>query len=434
MTLDEQFGNSSRDLWFAIDYGTSNSLLAVTDGKSTSTPLAIDPLASDPTILRSLLYFADQNHCFYGSEAIRSYIELEGEGRLIRSIKKYLPSESFIGSWIEDRLVRLEDLIGYFLLEMRKRACVLLNRDVTSVMLGRPARFSPDPAKDRLAQYRLTKAAELAGFKRIEFLPEPLAAAFDLRRQLQERRTVLVVDLGGGTSDFTVIEIGPQPFKDSDVLALGGVSIAGDVMDGKLMEYEIAPYLGSQVRYRVPLARNILQMPRSLLDNICSPADIAQIRRGEFYPFFQQLRKWTLSKEDGERLNRLAVLIEEQLGFQIFEQIEGCKRRLSDLKETQFVFDYPGIELDFPIQQTGFRTAIQTDVEKIFAVMEETLSAAGMGPEQIDMVYCTGGTSKLSLIQAGLERRFGAAKIMKNRYFHSVIEGLTERTREILGS
>jgi hypothetical chaperone protein len=163
--------------------------VAATDGKITTAPLPLDNLAADPTVFRSLLYFPNSQICHYGTAAIAQYCEHEGEGRLVRSIKKYLPSESFIGSWIDDRMVKLEDLIGFFLLELRKRASALFEHDVTSVMLGRPARFSPDPAKDRLAEYRLNKAAEIAGFKRIEFLAEPLAAAFDLRRRREVSRS-----------------------------------------------------------------------------------------------------------------------------------------------------------------------------------------------------------------------------------------------------
>lgn len=420
------------EVWFAIDFGTSNSLVAATNGKIASPPLPLDGAAVDPTIFRSLLYFPHQDKCFYASEAIERYCDNTGEGRLIRSIKKYLPISSFSGSWIDDRLVRLEDLIGLMLLEMRKRAGRLLDREVTSVMLGRPARFSPDPSLDRLAEYRMTKAAEFAGFKRIEFLPEPLAAAFDLRRRLIESKKVLIVDLGGGTSDFTVLEIGPKPFREKDVLALSGVSIAGDVMDGRVMEFEIAPHLGSKVHYRVPLAKNILQMPKSLLDYICSPADISQIKRGDFYPFFQQVRQWALSEDDKRRLNRLSMIIEDQLGFKLFEAIESCKRELSRSQHAGFHVDLADEVLDLSIQRDGFATDVRPAVEKILDCMNETVKAAGLKNSDIDLVYPTGGTSKMLQIQEALTEAFSPDRIVQGRIFHSVIEGLVERTRELI--
>lgn len=417
---------------FAIDYGTSNSLLAATDGTVTTPPVALDPLAPDPTVLRSVLYFPSQNLCYYGQAAIDMYGENQAEGRLIRSIKKYLPSESFVGSWIDDRMVRLEDLISYFLLEMKKRASIELGVESDTLLLGRPAKFSDDSAKDRLAQYRLAKAAELAGFKHVEFLAEPLAAAFELRKRLTESKTVLVVDLGGGTSDFTVIRIGPHAYRDEDLLAIGGVSVAGDVIDGAIMKDEIAPWFGSKVKYKVPMGRNVLEMPKSLLDHICSPADIAQLRRSEYMDFFRNVRSWALTNDDKEKLDRLFVLVEDQLGFELFERIDSTKRAFSTVERATFSFDYPGIEIKEEITKAEFDNLVAQPTEKILNVMDDTLKAAGLIPEKIDLVYCTGGTSKLGLIQDGLRARFSEEKIVKTNFFHSVIEGLAARAKELL--
>jgi hypothetical chaperone protein len=416
---------------FAIDYGTSNSLLAATDGRVTTSPLALDPQAPDPTVLRSVLFFPHGNQCFYGQEAIAQYGEHQAGGRLIRSIKKYLPSESFIGSWIDDRVVKLEDLIGIFLLEMRKRAQRVLDCEVERVLLGRPAKFSEDPVKDKLAEYRLKKAAEFAGFKHIDFLPEPLAAAFDLRKRLAETKTVLVVDLGGGTSDFTVIRIGPEAFQESDVLAMGGVSIAGDAVDGEFMKTTLAPYFGSKVRYRVPLGSNFLEMPKSLLDHICSPADIAQLRRSDYMDFFRNVQQWAPRAEDKAKLDRLFALVEDQLGFQLFEEIDRVKRAFTTEEASRFIFDYPDIDLDFEVIRVDFEAFISTATEKMLATMDETLRAAQVPADKIDIVYCTGGTSKLRNLQRGLRTRFPEEKIMRHNYFHSVIEGLTARAGEL---
>ena len=423
--------NLMPEMILAIDYGTSNSLVAATDGVTTTPPLAIDPEAEDPTVFRSILFFPHGNLCYYGSRAVREYTDSQAQGRLIRSIKKYLPSESFLGSWIDNRVVKLEDLISYFLLEMRKRAGQALNQDVTSVVLGRPAKFSDDPVKDKLAEYRLQKAAELAGFKNISFLPEPLAAAFDLRRKLTDMKTVLVVDLGGGTSDFTVIRIGPDAYKESDVLAMGGVSVAGDAVDGSFMRSQVAPFLGSKVKYRVPLGRNVLEMPKSLLDHICSPADIAQLQKSDYMNFFRQVRDWALREEDREALERLFAIVEDQRGFEVFEEVDRVKRALSGGGRAKFSFDYPGAEIEFEIESVDYDVVIYPSTEKILSTMDQVLKDAGLKPDQIDIVYCTGGTSKLRRIQGGLLERFPRDRVMGANFFHSVIEGLTARAAEL---
>lgn len=420
-----------RELTFAIDYGTSNSLLVATDGESVTAPLELDPSATDPSVLRSILYFPNSKVCFYGQEAINQYSENSGEGRLIRSIKKYLPSESYVGSYIEDRVVRLEDLISFFLIEMKRRAEAQVGRKVDRVVLGRPAKFSSDPAKDQLAQYRLEKAAQLAGFKHIAFLPEPLAAALDLRTRLDVAKTVLVVDLGGGTSDFTVIKIGPEEFRDEHVLGIGGVSVAGDAVDGEFMKNQVAPFLGSKVKYKVPMGSNILEMPKSLLDHICSPADLAQLRRSDHLDFFRSVQKWTLKETDKESLERLFVLVEDQLGFAIFEEIDRLKRALGESDEAKFDFTAVGAEIEFPISRPDFEVSITRPIDQILESMDETLRAADLTPEQVDVVYCTGGTSKLGIVQKAIRRRFPNDKIVKQDFFHSVIQGLGEYARTL---
>ena len=162
---------------YAIDFGTTNSLLAAArDGKSLGfAPL--DPAAANPSVLRSLLYFPNAKSVFYGSDAVREFSARDQVGRLIRSIKRQLPRRSFVGTFVDDRPFNLEDLIAVFLAEMKRRADVHFVADVRSVVLGRPARFSNDDADDRFAQDRLERAARLAGFKEIEFFAEPIAAA-----------------------------------------------------------------------------------------------------------------------------------------------------------------------------------------------------------------------------------------------------------------
>src|SRR5690349_15929503 len=137
---------------YAIDFGTTNSLLGAANSEHTHPPIALDPLAVDPTVLRSVLYFPDAEHCFYGARALREYVAAGGDGRLIRSIKKHLPSRSFIGTHIDERPMNLEDLIGAFLAEMRARANRHFGADVKRVVLGRPARFAVSDADDAHAQ------------------------------------------------------------------------------------------------------------------------------------------------------------------------------------------------------------------------------------------------------------------------------------------
>ena len=416
---------------YAIDFGTSNSLLAAVKDGEICPPIPLDPEARDATVLRSVLFFPDQDTCHYGQRAIDEYIHMDGDGRLLRSMKKYLPSLSYRGTYVEDRVLKIEDMIGVFLLEMKRRADTHFGEEVTRVVLGRPARFSMKDEEEKMAVYRLQKAAEFAGFKDIEFLPEPLAAAFDIRSQLTEEKTVLVVDLGGGTSDFTVIRIGPKAYEDKDLLALGGVSVAGDVIDGQFMKQEISPFFGSQVEYVVPMGSNLQKMPPVLKSALASPADIVQLENRDIFQFFKDVEQWVTREQDKTALHRLMVLVEDQLGFRIYEEIDRCKRSLGDIQKETFRFDYPEIEIQTDVEREQFREDVDQGVQSILDCMNDTLQQAGLKPEDIDLVHCTGGTSKLFAIRDELNQIFDPQKLKTTNAFHSVIQGLAQRAKDL---
>jgi hypothetical chaperone protein len=337
--------NADSPTVYALDFGTSNSLLAAANEQRTFAPVPIDPRAADPIILRSVLYFPNAEHCFYGEEALRRYAENGLEGRLLRSIKKHLPSRSFRGTYIDERPMLVEDLVAALLREMRVRANTYFCTEVDRVVLGRPARFCDDPDDDRFAERRLHEAARRAGFEEVCFLPEPVAAAREFGVGIGEERIVLVADFGGGTSDFTVMQVGKRRFDPSDVLAIGGVATAGDALDASIMREHVARHFGAEVIYKVPFGSNVLRMPKPIVENLCSPANLSVLRRQDIAEFLRNVRGWSLGPEDRSRLDQLKVLVDDALGFAIFEAIEHAKRRLSAMNEATVVFDYPPIDI-----------------------------------------------------------------------------------------
>jgi hypothetical chaperone protein len=427
-------GNSSirkAMLAYAIDFGTSNSLLAAADENRVYPPVPLDPFAADPTVLRTLLYFPTPKQCFYGAQAIQEFVQNDLHGRLIRSVKKFLPMRSFKGTLIDQRHVNLEDLIATFLKEMRRRGNEHFKQEVESVVLGRPARFSSDPSDDRYAQDRLENAARLAGFRNIEFCPEPVAAAREFRTQLKESKTVLVADFGGGTSDYTILKISSEPYQDSDVLAIGGIPLAGDALDGGVMRHRISTHFGSGVRYQVPFGSNILTMPGHLMEKICSPADISVLRERDTLDFFANVQTWTLDPEDQKKMDQLFLLIHDNLGFGVFEEIDRIKRKLSSAEDGEFEFSYSDLLIQEKIQKKEFEKYIEPQVEKILEALDDTIARAGIQKSEIDIVYCTGGTSRVPFILEGLKRRFGAEKMVERNFFHSIVQGLAERAQEM---
>jgi hypothetical chaperone protein len=344
-------------------------------------------------------------------------------------VKRFLPIRSFADTQIGSKRVRLEQLIGVFLREMRVRANRHFGADVRRVLLGRPARFSDDPEADKLAEDRLERAARFAGFEEVHFCPEPVAAAYDFRRRVRETTTLLVADLGGGTSDFTVARLSPN--DTIDVLSMGGVSIAGDVLDGSIMRNKIARHFGSRVTYKAPFGTNVLTMPKALVEKLCSPAELCLLSRRDVLDFLRDIRGSSLGPEDKQAMDQLLCLIEDALGFRVFEAIEITKRAVSDSESAAFDFAYPDMDIHEEIRRSEFEEYIGPSVDRLMACLSDTLSASGVRAEDIDLVCSTGGTAKIPIIARNLEARFGAAKMHQLSSFHSVIQGLAERARDL---
>ncbi|HYG70508.1 MAG TPA: Hsp70 family protein, partial [Anaeromyxobacteraceae bacterium] len=351
-----------------------------------------------------------------------------GEARLLRSIKHHLGSRSFRGTTLRGRNVTAEELIGALLRQMRVRADAHFGTEVRRVLLGRPVHF--DGEDDGFAEERLRKAAEVAGFEEVDFLPEPVAAARAFGAAADREELALIGDFGGGTSDFTVLRIGPRALERSDVLAVGGVAVAGDALDASLMRTQVASHFGADVHYRFPFSQNVLRMPRGIVQYLCSPAHLSILQRRDVASFLADVRRWSLGPEDRRKLDQLTTLVDDTLGFQLFEAIERAKRELSSAKVAQVVFSHPGIEVRERVTRAGFEDASRREVDQILGCLDETVRAAGVRPEEIGVVCCTGGTAKVPRIAAEIRRRLPAARMEQFKGFHSVVEGLAREARE----
>jgi hypothetical chaperone protein len=415
---------------YAIDFGTSNSLLCGVTPREVDEPLALDAAASDASVFRSILFFSETNEWHFGASALERYVAEGMRGRFLRSLKRFLPMPSFEETRLGSRAVRLEELIGIFLREMRKRANDHYGTDVRRALFGRPARFAESDENDALAETRLEAAAHFAGFDEVHFCPEPLAAAYDFRSRLREPKVVLVADFGGGTSDFTVARLTPDE-DQVEVLALGGISLAGDALDGSIMRHKVSRHFGSEVKYRVPFGSNVLSMPRPLMDSLCSPAETCLLAHRDIMSFLRDIRSGSLGPDDKRHVDQLLCLVEDSLGFQVFEIIEHAKRELSDHESARLLFDYPGIELDEQLGREEFREFSAPQIEAILASLDRTLLQSGLGAEGIELVCCTGGTARVAALAQGIQARFGAEKLVRLRSLHSVIQGLGQRARSL---
>ena len=414
------------DSFLAIDFGTSNSLVGAFHNGKRVEALPLDPKAADPTLMRTLLYFPHAEMCHYGADAIAEYIDQVMEGRLFRSFKSHLPNKAYLGTVLDNRILTLESLVGIFLLELKKRAEQSLGTKVDRAVIGRPARYSMDPVADGFALHRMKKAAEFAGFKEVQFVPEPLAAAFDYRRGLTNEKIVLIGDFGGGTSDFTLIKLSDLAFKQEDVLAIDGCPMAGDSFDSVFMSHKLNEYFGGKSKYRMPMSDNVLTMPPIVTQRLNHPAHIVHLRERDTYEFIREVRRCAITEKDKLAIEKLFTLIEDQQIFPFFEIIEKTKRELSDKERSDFKFLYPGIEIIENFSKGQFTEWSHDTKNKIFEALDRCLMTAGLTAADVDLVCLTGGTAKVQFIQQELETRFGRDKLQTQAHFHSVLSGLVE--------
>jgi len=413
---------SDRPTVYAIDFGTSNSLLAAASRDRTFDPAPLDPAALDPTVLRSVLCFPDAGGVHVGQEALERFVEHGGEARLLRSIKRHLGSRSFRGTVIRGRMVSPEELVAAVLRTMRVRADAHFGVEVRRALLGRPVHFDGDD--DRFAEDRLRRAAQLAGFEEVQFLEEPVAAARAFGAIAEREELALVGDFGGGTSDFTVLRIGPRAPARGDVRAIGGVAVAGDALDASIMRAQVARHFGAEVRYRTPFGKNVLRMPQGIVRHLCSPAHLSILQRRDIATFLADVRQWSLSAEDRHCLDQLTTLVDDVQGFHLFEAIERAKKKLSTAETAEVRFSHPGIEVREAVTRPGFEEASARELGGIVRCMEETVRAAGVEPGEVTVVCCTGGTARVPRLAAEMAARLPASRLEHFKGFHSVVEGL----------
>ncbi len=408
---------------YGIDFGTTNSALAILDTETNN----LVKLFTIP----SLLFFPEPSTPkeivapTVGHDAISLYVQNRMRGRFMKSIKKVLPNKSFIDTRIGSTSYRAEDLVALILVHLKKIADDFLGENITTAVIGRPVVFDENPEKDALAQERLSKAAQIAGFEEFYFQMEPIGAAFTYERQIEKQQLVLVADFGGGTSDFSLMKLNPEAInqadRTADMLAQGGIYIGGDNFDSDIMWYKGTPHFGRGVKEEFTPGKPI-DLPLSYFYSICS---------WEKMNFLDSLRmKLSIAKSyqySGKdyRVKNLQTLIEQNLGYVLFKQIEKVKIDLTKANNAVFEFNESEIAINEPISIQEFsEEIIEKDVEKIEQYLQEFLEKNQIKNEDIDVVFMTGGTSMVRSLKNMFIERFGDEKIKSGDNFHSVAMGL----------
>jgi hypothetical chaperone protein len=412
--------------YYAIDFGTSNSLINFISDSNEVTPIPMEE--GNTYILRSLIFTMDQGNWFFGDRAIKEYTEHDGEGRFLRSLKKFLAEPNYKGTDIHNKKYLIEDMIAIFLREMKRRADIFTGINVENVIMGRPAKYSLTPEYDQLAEDRMRKACELAGFKNIHFCPEPLAAGLDFDKNNSQKKIVLIADFGGGTSDFTLMQLHKGQYSQEDILGLSGVYTAGDSLDGEMMLKFISPHFGAKFNFKLPMNNQTLSFPRALLKKICSPAHITHLREKETWNYLKAIHPFAKDEKSKRELSQLFALVEWQLGYAIFQKIEESKIAICSKEIDPHLFSFSHVDIDIKeeIDKTIYAEAMTNVVDKIISAMMEVFTQTGINPDQVDEVVLTGGTAQFTQIQNRLIEIFGKEKLIEHDIYQSVVGGLSQ--------
>jgi hypothetical chaperone protein len=411
-----------------IDFGTSNStvgwhrpgvesLIALEDGKIT---------------LPSVVFFnIEERRPVYGRLALHEY--LEGyEGRLMRSLKSLLGSKlikhdtSVLGSALP-----FKDLLGMFIGELKKRAEAAAGREFDQVVLGRPVFFvDEDPAADQEAEDTLAEVARKIGFKDVSFQYEPIAAAFDYESSISREELVLIVDIGGGTSDFTLIRLSPERHRvaerQSDILATGGVHIGGTDFDKQLSLQGVMPLFGYGSRMKSGAL-----MPTSYHLNLATWHTINAL-----YSQKSQLALGSMRYdiEDSFGIDRLFKLIEQRAGHWLAMEVEASKIELTEHDSRQIDLRRVEPELTAELTRALFEEAIEGLLERVRGSVTELLAKAGVSEGQVDTVFFTGGSSGIPALRNSVSAMLPNARHVEGNIFGSIGSGLAIEARKRYGA
>ena len=402
-----------------IDFGTSNSSVAIAN-KGTVT---LVPVEDDQVTIPSAIFFPERGyHPVFGRVALQSFFERR-KGRFMRSLKRVLGTSLMShGTLINGKSIKFERIIGSFLENLRRSTNNFAACEVENVVMGRPVHFvDNDHDADKRAQEELRSIAQRVGYKHIEFQFEPIAAAFAHEVKLEGEKLAIVADLGGGTSDFTVIRLSgkyvTKPDRTSDILANTGVRVGGNDFDKDLSLAAIMPEVG----YLSTYGKKHLEVPLKYFH------DLAEWSKVNFLytpKVLSQVRQYLHESHDKKRFRRLLTLLEQERGHSLLATAEEVKIGLTETLSHSAHFDFLEDGLTITVDRKQFENAIEKEVQKMALAATECLKRAGVKENNIDLVILTGGSTEVPLVQSAFKKIFPHAAVADENKLSSVGLGL----------
>jgi hypothetical chaperone protein len=412
----------------AIDFGTSNSAVALPDGEA----MRLAPVEGTYTTLPTAVFFnTDENTREFGRAALEAYID-GFDGRLMRSMKSILgsPLAETTTDLGDGSAIRYTDVIAQFVSHLKHKAEACSGATISRAVLGRPVFFvDDDPRADQLAQQQLEAAARSVGLKDIHFQYEPIAAAFDYESHLEAEGLVLVADIGGGTSDFSLVRVGPSRMarleRKDDVLAHHGVHVAGTDFDRRVELATILRELGYQ-----SLDPEGRELPNRVYFDLATWHLINTVYAPKRVSELGLMRHLYIDTRQHDRLMRT---VERRLGHALAAHAEEAKIGVAAGGETLIDLDEVEDDLRLAFDETQLVAAGQEDMRKIVQAARDTVQLAGVAPRDVTAVYFTGGSTGLAFLSNALADAFPDAKPVFGDRLASVATGLGIHAKRVFG-
>lgn len=413
----------SRALGF--DFGTTNSVAALSGGADESTLVSLrGPEQADPVFRSALCFWEDPGvRGGLGHEAgpwaIAEFLDFPLGCRFIQSFKSVVASNSFEQTSIFGRNLKFEDLGQLFLQHVLAHAGGALADLPDRVIVGRPVRYVGTQPDAALARQRYDRMFALLD-REIHYVYEPLGAAFSFASRLDRAATVLVADFGGGTSDISVVRLAePGAARRCIPLSSAGIGIAGDQFDYRIMDHLVLPMLGKGGSYTS--FDKVLEIPAGHFNDFGNWARLALMRNRRTLEALAKLKR---SAVDPAAIARMIAVVENELGYPLYEAVGTLKRRLSAEDSARFHFSGAGLEVEAEVDRAEFERWIAPDIVRIAATVDLALERAGLSAGEVDHVFLTGGSSLIPAVRQIFETRFPAGKIESGNELTSIAHGI----------
>lgn len=392
-----------------IDFGTSNTAAAVMAGDR---PFLIPVEPGETTLPTSVFFDTNRRQTVYGTAANKALIDGR-EGRFMRALKSVLGTPLMRERrQIAYEKITLLEVVARFLSTIKTRAEDATGLTFDTVLSGRPVRFHPDPARDKQAEADLRTAYVLAGFKDVSFMFEPEAAAQTSRAS----GLGMIIDIGGGTSDFSIFEQGTT----TRIIASHGVRVGGTDFDRALSLASAMPLLGRGQLLKNEMGPGTYTAPNQLFNDLATWEKIAFLYTPETLRLTERYAKLGVDPTPFQRLNDV---IDMEMGHDIAFAIEAAKIK-ANKGDTAIDLSFINADLRPDLSNAAMQATLAELTEKVSAATHETLAQAELPASAIGTIVYVGGSSLMGTITDAMGAIFPTALQEQTNAFTAVADGL----------